>query len=163
MQVSSELFSVTEAAPSGIVFPGESGSTVCEISKALFDLGLCKTEDQSIMNEDITEALNRFRRANNLPEAEYADPVSLSVLLPDHIFGGRDIMLLAALSEKSLPDGSGISRFEFCREQINGAKLSGCSLYRYISVKYNADRFSSVFPDAETLRAAVLASLLEAY
>ena len=140
----------------GIILPGEKSQLAEAVAEELHRLGLYRYERDSfgIMTNDLCISLNKFRRANSLPELEYADPVTLRLLLGEDL-GGDELVLLADRAERE-PDE--LSKYNFCRRMIALSRETGASLT--VLLLSSAEK-TELHATADTLRCAILAVMME--
>lgn len=147
-------FVAQSAEEFGIIFIGEKNQLAGRVADELHRLGLYRFEVglEGVFTLNLCKSLNAFRRSNCLPESDFADPVSLRLLLHE-TFSGDELLLLAGAAESR---GSEIERFNFCERVLQKSAETGRSLVECIFM----ERTPIAKASAETAKSAVIAWLL---
>ena len=138
----------------GIIFIGEKNPLAGRVADELHRLGLYRFEVgmEGVFTGNLCKSLNEFRRSNRLPELDFADPVSLRLLLHE-TFSGNELIYLARAAENCENE---VERFDFCERVLRKSAASGRSIVESALM----ERTPKSTVSADTVKCAVIAWLL---
>jgi hypothetical protein len=147
--------------PCGIIFEGQKNEFVSVIADKLYTLGYFRDRKCEVFMPELKAALNKYRRANSLPESDYCDPISLKMLAGIDT-NGDELLLLARLCEAELPCATEVERYDYCRNAISESRSFNLTLHQYINGKRSIGELLNTTPaSSDTVKTAVLAYIME--
>lgn len=134
----------------GIILEGGSSELVYRMSEALAELGLIK-EPNSVLTDELLEALNIYRETNRLLPLDFCDPVTLRALGIEA--GGDELMSLARCVEAACKNE--LEYYDLACEIVSESQALGITVNEAINRRGLLGLGGTVSPSAVT--AAVLA------